>query len=119
MKKVWGWLKSKQKQIYGGLVIVAAAALVFAGKIDTLTALTLLVLAGQIAGLGLLIEDHTAQVTKILEDLAKAGVNVTVHNYGAAEKSAAQAVADGIKLAQSIKASESVESEQADAAKGN
>lgn len=106
MKKVWGWLKAKRKYVGTGVIALAVLAGLLLGKVDAALAATALILAAQMAGLGDKLEQHTGQVTAVLSDLAKAGVCVTVHNYGAAEKSAAQAAKDGIKLAQSIKAGE-------------
>lgn len=106
MKKLWAWVRTKGRLIFAALAVTAVATAVFAGKMDDAIALAILVMAGEVAGLGWIVKEHTTQVTALLEDVAKTGTSVTVHNYGAAGKSAAQAVADGIKLAQSIEAGE-------------
>jgi hypothetical protein len=104
VKKLWAWLLARRKYLGAALIVLAVLAGVLMGKLDAALAATILVLAAQMAGLGNKVERHTAQVTAVLTDLAKAGVSVTVHNYSGAEKSAIKAAQDGIKLAESIQA---------------
>jgi hypothetical protein len=106
MVRFTAWLKGKKTYVVAALLLGATLQLLVSGHLTPTTALTVLMFAATLfpATFRAALAQHQAEELQLLGQIAAAGAAVTVHNYGAAERSGAAAVAEGIRLVNEVEA---------------
>jgi hypothetical protein len=88
MGKVWaaavGWWQGKKTMVGGGLVMAAAVAGVWYGKLDPVSGMTLLGIGLSIAGFSAKANRHQAELLTALQGVAKVGADTQAGNRTAA-----------------------------------
>jgi hypothetical protein len=103
MGRIWAvvvvWWQGKKTMVGGGLVMAAAVAGVWYGKLDPVTGLTVLGIGLSIAGFSAKANRHQAELLTVLQGVAQAGSDVRA---GKPE----QAIADAEQTAGAIGSAE-------------
>ncbi len=92
MGKVWAavvvWWQGKKTMVGGSLVMAAAVAGVWYGKLDPVSGMTLLGIGISIAGFSAKANRHQAELLTALEGVAKVGADMRAGNQTAAAEDA-------------------------------